>query len=572
MCFGIDLLLVFFIFLAPLSGEVRVQADVDPTNHFENLTVPVTIIVTHPANVSVDESSFVLGNERIQPEKVQVVGDPNGKEDILSIYHYDVPAMPKGLHLLPAVSVRINNKVYKSVASTFEVKAMNNPSVDTNTNTNATVSSSSTTSSGAFLKIENVVDGSITLFPGQLLTLGYRYSFNANIETTEENTPLFDPKGFVKVGDKVVDNKQNGSVSFLTVTQKFQAEAPGVYTVGPSNVEGYLYTEDSAGRRTYDKNKLKSVAPPITLTIKPLPADNKPASFNGAVGKYTFSVSLKTPSTVTVGDAMSLQVQISGQGNLESIQLPELCCQPGMSGVFKLSDLPPVGKVEGTSKRFTVELRPLTANVKAIPSLEFSSFNPGTGAYEVLHSPEIPINVSELKVPSTEKPEVKQEGKPAWHQAMDNPQPVDVGSNYSLSAEDLENLLFGSWWMLLLVPCSIFFLIYQNNLKRFTSEQKVETIAASSERVYEEAYATTPQTPAFYAKLYEAFFLRLKERGSLDNSVHSVDELPSEGAAGDVKALLLDLEESRYAGDKGKKETLLLEQARKLFNELGEKK
>lgn len=543
-------------------AEVRVQAEADKSDHYENMSVPITIMITHPTSAAVDEASFVLGEEAIKVDKVQEVGDLSRNVGVISIYRYDLPAKAKGLHMLPALSVKVGGGIYRSVASTFEVKGADSP-ID---NPPAVAASSS----GLFLKLETIIDGPTLLYPGQTTVVGYRYSYNADIETTQEVTPLFDPQGFLKVGDKLVNNRNTAEASILEVTQRIEAKSPGVYQIGPSFVEGYVYTE-SGGRRAYSKNKLKSVAPVVSLTVKPLPEENMPASFNGAVGKYSFKVSLKGPSSMTVGDEITLLVEIAGQGDWATVQLPELCCQPGMSGVFKLSDLPPVGTVNAQAKTFTLNLRPLSAAVKAIPSLEFSYFDPGAQKFTVLHSSPISISVAELKTPPEEMiealPEVPSE-KGAWRQAIGQAPSMEVVGNYMLTSQDLQNRWFSSWWMLLIVPLGIAFLIYQTNLKRFLSTRQKEAPASISAVLYEEAWQEPPHTPAFYAKLYEAFFARLRERGQIEASVHSIEKLPLEGAAGDVKALLMALEEARYAKDHGIKEGQLLEVAGQLFKEL----
>lgn len=561
-------LVLLFGCMHSLWGEVRVQAEVDKGNHFENFAIPVTIIITHSAKELVDEKSFFLGKDPFTVTKVQDVGDTETDADILTIYHYDLPGKPKGLHILPVITARIGGQAYQSVASTFEVKATDSKPVSAPPQ--APVASSSS-SGGIFLKLENIIEGPTTLFPGQTTTLGYRYSFNANIETTEEITPLFEPKGFLKVGDKIVNKKDSGNTSILEVTQQFQAQDVGEYKIGPSTIEGYVYQENYLGKRTYEKDKLKSVTAPVTLTIKPLPEKNKPASFNGAVGKYTFTVALKTSSKVTVGDEMNLQIEIAGTGDLDTVQLPDLCCQPGMSGLFKLSDLPPVGKIEGKAKRFSVDLRPLTSAINEIPSFEFSFFNPDTQKFVILRSAPIPIQVVELKKSQPEKIEAPVESpkdQEQWRQVLNNPPPIDVEGNYVLTEQDLHNRWFGSWWTLLLLPLAGVLLMYQTNLRRYMQKRENEVPAVNSSYLFEDAWKEEPYSSSFYNKLYKAFYVRLQERGDINTDIHAIENLPQEGAAGDVKALLLSIEEARYAGDKGLKQNTLLEKARRLFEEL----
>jgi len=68
------------------------------------------------------------------------------------------------------------------------------------------------------------------------------------------------------------------------------------------------------------KAMLKSL--PVKITVKPLPP-GAPASFNGAVGRFTFQSSLDKNETKT-NEPVSLKIKISGKGNLKLINSPEL--------------------------------------------------------------------------------------------------------------------------------------------------------------------------------------------------------------------------------------------------------
>ena len=54
----------------------------------------------------------------------------------------------------------------------------------------------------------------------------------------------------------------------------------------------------------------------------PLPPANAPANFNGAVGHYSMTVTAG-PTNVAVGDPITVRVQISGHGALDTLTLPD---------------------------------------------------------------------------------------------------------------------------------------------------------------------------------------------------------------------------------------------------------
>ena len=84
-------------------------------------------------------------------------------------------------------------------------------------------------------------------------------------------------------------------------------------------------------------------SPQIDLQVSPLPTDNVPPGFNGAVGSYTMAVTAG-PTNLVAGDPITLHIQISGHGALDSIALPE---QPGWDN-FKT--YPPTAKVNATDQ------------------------------------------------------------------------------------------------------------------------------------------------------------------------------------------------------------------------------
>src|SRR5262249_40157844 len=123
----------------------------------------------------------------------------------------------------------------------------------------------------------------------------------------------------------------------------------------------------------------------------------KPLSFNGAVGQFNFSAKLLSSPKVKVGDTMKLLLEVSGQGQLENVLPPDLCCQAGFSGLFKTSDLPPQTEMKENTKSFIVEIAPLFPTIDSIPPIAFSYFDPSFNQYQTIITPGIPIQVQPLE-------------------------------------------------------------------------------------------------------------------------------------------------------------------------------
>lgn len=125
----------------------------------------------------------------------------------------------------------------------------------------------------------------------------------------------------------------------------------------------------------------------------PLPTQNVPANFNGAVGDYSMTVTAG-PTNVAVGDPVTVRVQISGRGDIDSLLLPD---QPDWKN-FKIfaptskTDLSDDLGDEG-SKVFEEIVTPDDAGVRELPPFSFSFFDPNDGRYHTLTQPPIPLVV-----------------------------------------------------------------------------------------------------------------------------------------------------------------------------------
>jgi hypothetical protein len=135
---------------------------------------------------------------------------------------------------------------------------------------------------------------------------------------------------------------------------------------------------------------------PVNATSVPLPSVNIPSNFNGAVGDYTMTVSAG-PTNVATGDPVTVRVQISGRGSLDSLTLPN---QAGWTD-FKIFS--PTSKTDASddlgdegSKTFEEIVAPENANVHELPPISFSFFNPDDGNYHTLTQPATQLFVTSV--------------------------------------------------------------------------------------------------------------------------------------------------------------------------------
>ena len=126
----------------------------------------------------------------------------------------------------------------------------------------------------------------------------------------------------------------------------------------------------------------EATSPTINITVKPLP-EGKPADFSGMVGSYSFSADFDR-TTLKVGEAMTLSIDIKGDG------LPGSITDPKLPDFGEFRSVPPenniskkiVGNKVVTSKSIKVFLYPKKKGQFTIPEIKYSWFNPAKKKYE----------------------------------------------------------------------------------------------------------------------------------------------------------------------------------------------
>ncbi len=136
-------------------------------------------------------------------------------------------------------------------------------------------------------------------------------------------------------------------------------------------------------------------APPITLRIRQLPEAGKPIDFAGAVGKFKINVEADKDS-VGVDEPITLKFTLAGTGNIKSIstiKLPEL---PDFR-VYESGNTESISNTSGVisgTKTFEQAVIPKTSGKFILPSVKFSYFDPGVGAYKTVQTQSLNVVAS----------------------------------------------------------------------------------------------------------------------------------------------------------------------------------
>jgi tetratricopeptide (TPR) repeat protein len=163
----------------------------------------------------------------------------------------------------------------------------------------------------------------------------------------------------------------------------------GEYVIDPVSLRyevrrGYLYSPES-GELFSDS---------LRLRVLPVPVDDRPDSYTGAVGAYSVRAWLQ-PDRVAAGDAATLTVEISGTGNVKTLPPPRL---PDVGGV---EIFPPTedanvsfrGMRLAGAKRFTWVLVPERAGTVDLGTLSYGFFDPVAERFDVARTVPLRLDV-----------------------------------------------------------------------------------------------------------------------------------------------------------------------------------
>jgi hypothetical protein len=209
---------------------------------------------------------------------------------------------------------------------------------------------------------------------------------------------------------------------------------------------------------------------PVLITVKALPEAGTPLSFKGAVGNFTLDAGIEK-NNFSTDDAGKLLVLISGQGNMNLINAPEIkwpqgieSYEPIVKEALNKQDVPVSG-----SKRFEYPFTVTTAGTYTLPPVEYSYFDATAGTYKTLTTKPIIVSVT------------KGTGKPA------------IAKNTTPAKSDKEHffdtIFTNRFWIIipvaLIIFTGLFFWIKNENRKEtaaaIVSKEKENSVAAPVE-------------------------------------------------------------------------------------------
>jgi hypothetical protein len=317
----------------------------------------------------------------------------NGQMNSTVTYTYQLTPTQPGEFMIPALKAEIEAQTFTSAPLKLKV-AKNNSSPITATNADKE------------MVLLRIVSPKKEMFVGEVMPLQLELYVRSGIgaeqvqpqvrgEGLTAGNPVKGSERDVQIGNSVFRCVQVLIPVTAIKTGKFNLSADCALTLQvPSNSRGRdPFDPFGVFGRTELKPTIVSTPQAEAFTILALPKQNVPENFKGAIGNYSLSVSA-APTNVTVGDPITIKVQISGRGQLEPLALPE------QTSWTDFKTYPPTSKVEtrdqlglqGT-KTFEQVVVPQNPEIARLPSFSFSFFNPDERRYHTLTNAPIPLVV-----------------------------------------------------------------------------------------------------------------------------------------------------------------------------------
>ena len=345
---------------------------------------------------------------------VQIINGSVSKTNIQT-YSFHLRAIKEGNFIIPQASIIVDKKKITSDPCEITVSASPNGSNYSDKSVSNSNSQTKDISREVFLE---AIPSKKKAYIGEQIMLTYKIYYNIPIsQLTVSKAPSY--SGFWT--KDVTDN--NGTLQQSSVTRDGQVynvatiqeivlfpQKAGQLTIDPLDIncivqirqqkkrsQGYDPFEDFFGDvlgTSYTNVRKDIKSQPITIEVDALPTANKPESFKGAVGQFTFTSKIDK-NELKVNEAFTLTLTVSGKGNIELLELPKPVFPPD----FEVYDPKITSSIKDNalgitgSKKAEYIIIPRVSGDFDLKETMFSYFNPSLKKYETLSSGDHNIRV-----------------------------------------------------------------------------------------------------------------------------------------------------------------------------------
>ena len=312
-------------------------------------------------------------------------------------YNFLITANKTGTYTIPGVSIQSNSGLFKTQSLKLRVVKADSPD------------NKSQLSDYAFIRL---IPSKDKAYVGEPIPI----EIQLFLQNGRFNMPELTAEGFNlrEYPEPQSSRAQKGNAIYQVRT--FQTVAipvkAGNLKIGPVKMDVVLKIRQNQRRRSpfndpfeglltrYQDVPAKIEAKAQNITVRPLPTEGQPDNFNGAVGEFSMSAKASALE-VTVGDPVTINIELSGIGTIESLNFPKpewpdfKSYEPTI--LSKKTD--PLG-LSGL-KTFEQVIIPENETIKEIPSLKIPYFDPKSESYKVLSQGPFALKVNPSSKPDS---------------------------------------------------------------------------------------------------------------------------------------------------------------------------
>ena len=492
---------------AAYSQDITVLADVTPKiiSLNETATLRVTISanqqlgnITPPEFKALPEFNVSYGGSSSQ---YNLTGN---KISVSVTWTYVLRPKKVGQFTVSQIQISYGNKTYTTDPISIKVLPQSTkPSQSESTQDTFTDAFSSSTH-----KVEASVDNPHPYVNEQIIYT-FRYLYTARIPSF--NSPKYTPPSLRQFWTTELERKQAQRQVIDGTLYRIEEIRVGLFpiTAGRVTIEpAKLSLPISTGR---DRNQSSNVliTNPVEVDVRPLPKERKPTNFVGTVGQYRIHAQTDR-GTIEAGDGFTLQVQVSGTGNIKTVPAPTVPTLPNMA-IYDPQITDAIGVVDSKvrgSRTYEYVIIPSQEGNWTIPAIDYSYFDPQTESYQVART--VPITIDVLPNPNgavgTTTPGTTQSDIHLLKQDIRYIKPDSL----KLSNQHLQPHKRISFWVVQTLPIAAFLFVWlyrQRQAKRDPKQLREQYAARNALQIIEYAEKhPTVEPAAFYGTLANGLY------------------------------------------------------------------
>ena len=428
-----------------LAADVTVTAVLVHTEFTMDQATRLSIIVSNAGSATPElpVADGLLFSYQGQSSQSQWI---NGKSSASITFSFVVQAEKVGTHTIAPVSIQVEDKVYQTEPVTCTVLPIKKSAGQvTGKGAQSKTAPSTRMRSGEENKIGQmrIIPARDKMYTGQRVPFTIKAYFPRGLRASLKSMPGFTGENFMLQSlddepvqrERMVDGKPyielvwNGALSAvkegtfplevemdveLLVPQKRQRR---------TNPFGSPFMNDPIFDNffgQYSRRDVKLISPEKPITVMDLPAKGRPDDFKGAIGAFSLAVAA-SPLQGKVGDPITLKMLVTGSGNFDLVQAPEISDKNAWKTYPATDSFEEQARGRG-KKSFEQAIVPTKAGLTAIPPVGFSYFDPDVGEYISLTSDPVALELEKVVERMTTMPD-KPVSEEQQAGIVDNPRP-----------------------------------------------------------------------------------------------------------------------------------------------------